>query len=106
MAFKAATLDESSLRNMREFLETYNKMSEMCFKKCVISVHDRSLTEEERNCADLCTEINVRVNHKVLDAFMVEQPRINQQQMEKMEQAQKEAEQKMAQQAETPTQPE
>ena len=22
---------------MREFLETYNKMSEMCFKKCVIS---------------------------------------------------------------------
>jgi len=93
MAFKSATLDETSLRNMREFLETYNKMSEMCFKRCVISVHDRGLTEEERNCADLCTEINVKVNHKVLESFMVEQPRINQQ---KMEEAEKEAA-KMAQ---------
>ena len=63
---------------MREFLETYNKMSEQCFNRCVVSLHDRGLSEEEQSCADLCTEINVKVNHKVLDSFMVEQPRINQ----------------------------
>jgi len=85
VAFKAATLDETSLRNMREFLETYNKMSEQCFNRCVVSLHDRGLSEEEQSCADLCTEINVKVNHKVLDSFMVEQPRINQEKMEKME---------------------
>ena len=87
-----AIIDVNSLRNFREFLETYNKISETCFNRCVVNLHERELSEEESQCADLCTERNVLVNHKVLQSFMVEQPKINE---KKMEEAQKEAE-KMA----------
>jgi len=90
-------LDETALRNMREFLETYNKISESCFNRCVVNLHDRGLTAEEVKCADVCTEINVTVNHKVLQAFMVEQPKINEQ---KMQEAEKMAQQMMEKQQE------
>ena len=80
-------LDSNSLRNFREFLETYNKISETCFNRCVVNLHQRSLTEEESQCADICTERNVLVNHKVLQAFMVEQPKMNEKKIEEAEKA-------------------
>ena len=80
-------LDANSLRNFREFLETYNKISETCFKRCIVDLHHRTLTTEETQCADLCTERNVVVNHKVLQAFMVEQPKINEQKIKDAERA-------------------
>lgn len=80
-------LDTNSIRNFREFLETYNKISETCFNRCVVDLHQRTLTDEESHCADICTERNVLVNHKVLQAFMVEQPKINEQKMEDAEKA-------------------
>lgn len=88
-------LDETALRNMREFLETYNKISESCFHRCVVNLHERGLSPEEVKCADVCTEVNVTVNHKVLQAFMVEQPKINEQ---KMQEAEKMAQQMMEKQ--------
>ena len=80
-------LDYNSLRNFREFLETYNKISETCFNRCIVNLHQRTMTEEESRCADLCTERNVVVNHKVLQAFMVEQPKINEKKIEEAEKA-------------------
>ena len=86
------TMDEGSLRNFREFLEMYNKISELCFNKCVVNLNGRSLSAEETDCADLCTVKNVNMNHRILSAFMVEQPKITEQ---KLETAQKEAEEAM-----------
>ena len=80
-------LDSNSLRNFREFLETYNKISETCFNRCVVNLHQRSLTDEESQCADICTERNVLVNHKVLQSFMVEQPKMNEKKIEEAEKA-------------------
>ena len=80
-------LDTNSIRNFREFLETYNKISETCFNRCVVNLHQRSLTDEESHCADICTERNVLVNHKVLQAFMVEQPKMNEKKIEEAEKA-------------------
>ena len=80
-------LDTNSLRNFREFLETYNKISETCFNRCVVNLHQRTLTNEELHCADICTERNVVVNHKVLQSFMVEQPRINEKKIAEAEKA-------------------
>ena len=45
------------------------------------------MTDEESHCADTCTERNVLVNHKVLQAFMVEQPKINEKKIEEAEKA-------------------
>ena len=80
-------LDSNSLRNFREFLETYNRISETCFNRCVVNLHQRTLTDEESKCADICTERNVLVNHKVLQSFMVEQPKINEKKIEEAEKA-------------------
>ena len=84
---KQAMIDANSLRNFREFLETYNKISETCFNRCVVNLHQRTLTAEESQCADICTERNVMLNHKVLQAFMVEQPKINEKKIEEAEKA-------------------
>lgn len=92
MALHQALLDANSLRNFREFLETYNRISEVCFNRCVVNIHQRTLTQEEMLCCDACTTKNVNVNHKVLSAFMVEQPRMTE---KKIQAAQKEAEEMM-----------
>jgi len=80
-------LDYNALRNFREFLETYNKISETCFNRCIVNLHQRTMTEEESRCADICTERNVVVNHKVLQSFMIEQPKINEKKIEEAEKA-------------------
>ena len=86
------SMDEGQFRNFREFLETYNKISEKCFNSCVVNLNQRFLSEEEIRCADNCTHRNVNLNHRVLQAFMVEQPKITGQKLEK---AQKEAEEQL-----------
>ena len=80
-------LDYNALRNFREFLETYNKISETCFNRCIVNLHQRTMTEEESRCADICTERNVVVNHKILQSFMIEQPKINEKKIEEAEKA-------------------
>ena len=72
----------SNLFQFREFLETYNRISESCFNRCIVNLHQRELTTEEKNCADVCTEKNLTLNNKVLNAFMVEQPIMNEKKAE------------------------
>jgi len=55
----------------------------------VINLNGRVLSSEESSCADRCTEKNFNVNHKILSAFVVEQPKV---QEKKLEAAAKEAE--------------
>ncbi|TRY73492.1 hypothetical protein TCAL_13419 [Tigriopus californicus] len=81
-----------ALQNFREFLEVYNRISEHCFNHCVLNMNDRQMTSEESGCVNQCAEKNMRVNHKMLGAFMVEQPKIMEQ---KAEAAQKEADEVM-----------
>lgn len=50
------------------------------------------MTSEELGCVNQCAEKNMRINHKMLGAFMVEQPKIMEQ---KAEAAQKEADEVM-----------
>ena len=65
------------LLQFKEFLEVYNKISETCFSACAVGLSARrGLTPEEEDCADRCTVKNYSLNHRVLGAFMVEQPRI------------------------------
>ena len=52
-----------------------------------MNLHQRTLTDEESHCADICTERNVIVNHKVLQSFMVEQPKMNERKIEEAEKA-------------------
>jgi len=67
----------------------YNRTTERCFYQCVYDLHHREVSQEEDKCLNDCTTKTAKLSHRVLSAFMVEQPRITQQ---KLETAQKEAE--------------
>ena len=94
MAMQRAMLDQQALSNFREFLEIYNKTTERCFNHCVIDLHSRKVNSEEEKCLNDCTTKTSKLQHRLVNAFMVEQPRITQQKIEK---AQKEAEAMMKQ---------
>lgn len=97
MAVPVHQMDERGLRNVsllniltyqkimqhlfqfKEFLEVYNKISEICFSHCAIGLNRRELSQEEADCCDRCTVKNYNVNHKILGAFIVEQPKITEQ---------------------------
>ncbi|XP_016045751.1 mitochondrial import inner membrane translocase subunit Tim10 B isoform X1 [Erinaceus europaeus] len=38
---------QQQLRNLRDFLLVYNRMTELCFQRCVPSLHHRALDAEE-----------------------------------------------------------
>ncbi|CAH6792869.1 Timm10b [Phodopus roborovskii] len=38
---------QQQLRNLRDFLLVYNRMTELCFQRCVPSLHHRALDSEE-----------------------------------------------------------
>ena len=57
----------------------YNKTTEKCFYQCVVDLHHRDLKSEENQCINDCTAKTAYSNHRVLSAFMVEQPRFTQQ---------------------------
>merc|ERR1711962_115690 len=73
--------NEDGLRNFKDFLSTYNKLSEACFNSCIINLNHRKLTAEEVTCADLCVQKQMNFNNRAVGTFMVEQPKITEKRM-------------------------
>ncbi|XP_023339156.1 mitochondrial import inner membrane translocase subunit Tim10 B [Eurytemora carolleeae] len=71
----AMKFDEDGLRNFKDFLLTYNKLSEACFNTCILNFNSRNLTSEEVGCADVCVSKSLNFNNKAVAVYMVEQPR-------------------------------
>ncbi|XP_003742815.1 mitochondrial import inner membrane translocase subunit Tim10B [Galendromus occidentalis] len=76
---------ESALRNFRDFLTIYNKMSEQCFAHCVNDLGQRQLTESEEVCVDKCVNKNIKLNHRMMEIYMKLQPEINQKRLQEQE---------------------
>ena len=69
------TLDvDSGLRNFRDFLKVYNQMSESCFNRCVINLNQRTLSDEEKACTDVCAEKQMKFNNRLMSVYVTEQP--------------------------------
>lgn len=73
--------NEEGLRNFKDFLSTYNKLSESCFNRCIINLNNRNLSPEEQSCADACVQKQTNYNNRAVSVFMVEQPKINEKRM-------------------------
>ncbi|KAI9565569.1 hypothetical protein GHT06_009361 [Daphnia sinensis] len=74
-----------ALKNFKDFLLVFNTMSETCFTRCVNTFQTRELTEDEDRCVELCSNKNIRVNHKIMSVYMEVQPLIVQKRIEEME---------------------
>ncbi|XP_040195844.1 mitochondrial import inner membrane translocase subunit Tim10 B [Rana temporaria] len=84
--------DQQQLRNLRDFLMVYNKMTEMCFTRCAKNLNYRSLTMDEDKCLDSCATKFIRSNHRLMAAYVGLMPAVVQRRMDDMEKQSKELE--------------
>ncbi|MBZ3879857.1 Mitochondrial import inner membrane translocase subunit Tim10 B [Sciurus carolinensis] len=55
---------------LRDFLLVYNRMTELCFQRCVPSLHHRALDAEEEACLHSCAGKLIHSNHRLMAAYV------------------------------------
>uniref|UniRef100_H3CX63 Mitochondrial import inner membrane translocase subunit n=2 Tax=Tetraodon nigroviridis TaxID=99883 RepID=H3CX63_TETNG len=76
---------DQQLRNLRDFLLVYNRMTEVCFQRCSSNFNYRNLTMDEERCVDNCAGKLIRSNHRLMGTYVQLMPRMVQRRMEEME---------------------
>ncbi|XP_070774021.1 mitochondrial import inner membrane translocase subunit Tim10 B [Enoplosus armatus] len=76
---------DQQLRNLRDFLLVYNRMTEICFQRCTSNFNYRNLTMDEERCVDSCAGKLIRSNHRLMGTYVQLMPRMMQRRMEEME---------------------
>ncbi|XP_042355479.1 mitochondrial import inner membrane translocase subunit Tim10 B [Plectropomus leopardus] len=76
---------DQQLRNLRDFLMVYNRMTEICFQRCTSNFNYRNLTMDEEHCVDSCAGKLIRTNHRLMGTYVQLMPRMMQRRMEEME---------------------
>ncbi|XP_073335632.1 mitochondrial import inner membrane translocase subunit Tim10 B [Pagrus major] len=76
---------DQQLRNLRDFLLVYNRMTETCFQRCTSNFNYRNLTMDEERCVDSCAGKLIRSNHRLMGTYVQLMPRMVQRRMEEME---------------------
>ncbi|KAM4726464.1 mitochondrial import inner membrane translocase subunit Tim10 B [Anableps anableps] len=76
---------DQQLRNLRDFLLVYNRMTEICFQRCTSNFNYRNLTMDEERCVDSCAGKLIRTNHRLMGTYVQLMPRMVQRRMEEME---------------------
>ncbi|XP_053297612.1 mitochondrial import inner membrane translocase subunit Tim10 B [Pleuronectes platessa] len=76
---------EAQIRNLRDFLLVYNRMTEACFQRCSSNFNYRNLTMDEERCLDSCAGKLIRSNHRMMGAYVQLMPRMMQRRMDEME---------------------
>ncbi|NXE57170.1 T10B translocase, partial [Casuarius casuarius] len=61
---------------LRDFLLVYNRMTELCFRRCVSNLNYRVLTRPEEMCLDSCAGKLVHSNHRLMSAYVAHMPSI------------------------------
>ncbi|KYO42916.1 mitochondrial import inner membrane translocase subunit Tim10 B [Alligator mississippiensis] len=62
--------EQQQLRSLRDFLLLYNRMTELCFARCVADMDCRPLTHPEDSCVERCAVKLVRANHSLMRAYV------------------------------------
>ncbi|XP_067420736.1 mitochondrial import inner membrane translocase subunit Tim10 B [Emydura macquarii macquarii] len=68
--------EQQQLRSLRDFLLVYNRMTELCFLRCVCNLNYRALSREEEACLDGCAGKLVHSNHRLMGAYVQLMPSI------------------------------
>uniref|UniRef100_A0A8C5R9X0 Tim10-like domain-containing protein n=1 Tax=Leptobrachium leishanense TaxID=445787 RepID=A0A8C5R9X0_9ANUR len=82
--------EEQQLRNLRDFLLVYNKMTELCFSRCARNMNYHSVTMDEEKCLDSCASKFIRSNHRMMSAYVGLMPGVVQRRMAELEAQSKE----------------
>ncbi|XP_078000374.1 mitochondrial import inner membrane translocase subunit Tim9-like [Glandiceps talaboti] len=60
---------QAEVKQFREFLLSYNRLSEMCFVDCVMDFTSRKVTDGEENCASNCMEKYLKMTQRISQRF-------------------------------------
>ncbi|XP_031830491.1 translocase of inner membrane 9 [Nomia melanderi] len=64
-----ANVDSGQIKTFREFLTSYNKLSEICFIDCINDFTTRDIKSKEEKCALNCMEKYLKMNQRVSQRF-------------------------------------
>ncbi|XP_020495507.2 mitochondrial import inner membrane translocase subunit Tim10 B [Labrus bergylta] len=76
---------DQQLRNLKDFLLVYNRMTEICFQRCTSNFNYRNLTMDEERCVDSCAGKLIRSNHRLMGTYVQLMPRMMQRRMDEIE---------------------
>lgn len=76
---------DPQIRNFRDFLQLYNKITELCFSHCVDNFFSRETSREEAACLDKCVQKFTRVNQRIMNVYVEVQTGINERRVAEME---------------------
>lgn len=60
---------QEQVKQLRDFLMSYNKLSELCFNSCVHDFTTRRVLEPEDSCSSHCVEKYLKLNQRVSMRF-------------------------------------
>ncbi|EDV46722.1 mitochondrial import inner membrane translocase subunit Tim10B [Drosophila erecta] len=89
---------DSNLRNLKDFLTLYNKVTELCFSRCVDNFSQRDLDGQEDTCVDRCATKFARFNQNMMKVYVDVQSTINAKRVEEVEKNARKAEQQQKEQ--------
>ncbi|XP_077292221.1 translocase of inner membrane 9 [Arctopsyche grandis] len=61
--------EADQIKTFKEFLVSYNKLSELCFTDCIHDFTSRTIKKSEDNCALNCMEKFLRMNQRITQRF-------------------------------------
>ena len=63
--FTAEQKNEIEMNQFRQFLSTYNKVTEGCFMDCVNDFTSRKIKKEEVDCSSTCVDKYLKMTQRV-----------------------------------------
>ncbi|KAK2706829.1 mitochondrial import inner membrane translocase subunit Tim9-like [Artemia franciscana] len=57
------------VKSFKDFLYSYNKLSEMCFNHCIWDFTTRQVRDKEDACANNCAEKYLKLNQRISQRF-------------------------------------
>ncbi|XP_046382448.1 mitochondrial import inner membrane translocase subunit Tim9 [Ischnura elegans] len=74
-------VDADQIKSFRDFLTSYNKLSEICFVDCVWDFTTRKVLDKEDKCALNCMEKYLKMNQRISQRFQEFQMLANESQL-------------------------
>ena len=57
------------IKQFKDFILNYNKLSEQCFRDCVFDFTSRKFSAVEDNCSNNCVEKYLKMNQRISQRF-------------------------------------
>ncbi|XP_011309231.1 mitochondrial import inner membrane translocase subunit Tim9 [Fopius arisanus] len=70
-------VEAEQIKSFKDFLTSYNKLSEICFIDCISDFTTRDIREKEEKCALNCMEKFLKMNQRVSQRFQEYQMLMN-----------------------------